>query len=60
MEIHGRVFRAGDLIRSILLMCGGHYNEFYLSAQSMAIAEVIYLFEHWVELRETLNKRRSE
>jgi hypothetical protein len=54
------MFRAGDLIRSILLMCGGNFNEFYCRAQKMAIADVLYLFEQWLELQEKLHPKKGK
>lgn len=58
-ELQGRAFRPGDIVRSLLLMCGGYFNEFYLSAQKMPIAQLLYLFEAWVELREQMNPKQS-
>lgn len=58
-ELQGRAFRPGDIVRSLLLMCGGYFNDFYLSAQKMPIAQVLYLFESWRELREQMNSKNS-
>lgn len=60
IDLQGRMFRAGDLIRSILLMCGGNFNEFYCRAQKMAIADVLYLFEQWLELQEKLHPKKGK
>lgn len=59
IELQGRTFRAGDLVKSILMMCGGHFNSFYLHAQKMAIAEVLYLLDHWVEVQKQMNSPKK-
>ncbi len=33
-------------------MCGGHYNSFFSEAQRKPLAEVLYLFETWLEFHQ--------
>lgn len=54
-ELQGRVFKAGDLTRSLLLMCGGHFNNFYCEALKMPLAQTLCLFETWLEVRQEMN-----
>ena len=58
-ELQGRAFRPGDLTRSLLLMCGGSFNSFYLHAQTLPVAEVLYLFETWLEVRQSQSSSPS-
>lgn len=42
------------MTRSLLLMCGGHFNSFYLHAQKMPVAQVLNLFETWIDVKRQM------
>ncbi len=48
--LEGRGFTYRGLLKALLAACGGHYNEFYLKAQTFPLWQTIDLIELHQEL----------